>query len=765
MRTTKYTDDEERRRIKQEAADALGDLAEEPGDEYARLIGRDTAQDDDGPAPMDDEYEAQATPTTVYRQQGRDIADEEFGAGLARVAGNVPRATVPANPYGEATADAAPYGRATDMTFSDAEAYGTAPGDDMTFSDAEAYPDEGEAIVESARAAQAPLRDEPPDEYAALLRSGAAIDEARDGAEAANAAAQAAAEERAMDEAYAASDAEAQAPAASTGAPAAPMAGPEIEAMFAEYGQPGVRVPGSPQAPQPEMADNIVDPWSVPGQREPAAPVAPPPEDEYAAALASEPPGEPTIPEGYGPQPSRYASGEGPAKGDESARDEYARRNSRNRLGMGIGGLLSVLGRVDATPISEAYRARRGDIRTDYEQRTAGEQAAEQRGAQGRRDDERRALDERRVAVQEEGLGLRNRVEERQIEAADPRNQGRRLQNAQRALALSSEEERRSPSSEVSRSLQESLRAARGDMRPDMRDRLSDEALGGLTAEEIVDDPALMQAIRSFGTRTRPETRTGVPGATRAPGAGGGGAEQREQWIAARAADLTRRGVPEGEAREQAGISYDALDDVGRRSILTGGAAQEATRLRTTEARAEGQQERLARGLTDLQQVEVPLLEAERALGAVGPRGLRNVQVALSDVASGVSPSIILDENEEALFQAIGDLRNKDLRAISGAAVTENELERYRQVMGGNLFDNASMLRNWLAAQRRMVDGQRRIVTSGYNPRVVQAQGAAAAPADSRPRRRWSRKNPDGSTTTGTAPAGSTLPAGMRWVE
>ena len=184
---------------------------------------------------------------------------------------------------------------------------------------------------------------------------------------------------------------------------------------------------------------------------------------------------------------------------------------------------------------------------------------------------------------------------------------------------------------------------------------------------------------------------------------------------------------------------WNSLDARGRVTYFNGAMGSERTEERVREGREEGAQARLARQVYELETVRAPLDGAEAALGNVRPDGLRRVQLAF---ATGATAGLLSDAEQE-LYQMIGDLRNKDLRAISGAAVTESEQARYMQVMGAYIFDNDSRLRTLLRQQRVVVNRLTQDARAGYTSNVTGAYDAA--------RRR------EGATSTAPTPAAGTM--------
>lgn len=465
----------------------------------------------------------------------------------------------------------------------------------------------------------------------------------------------------------------------------------------------------------------------------PAAPT-PPMDDEYAAAMAPPPSDTPAMGPGGEPFAVNERAITGPIETDAQRQDMNLRaaragRADERDLFRGLGVALAGLGGNPA-PAIDAWGERR---RTEA---AAGE-AREQRGAQQRRDDareaERRALDERRVQAQEAGVGIRQSAEARQQAQTPGRIEARRQQNAQRARQNATAEDMQSPDSAVSMSFQDSLRASRERMPPEMRERLSDDALSGMSAQMIEDDPALAPYLSVAAARTRPEQRSRVAGEVAAGGGGGTArAAAREAFLADRVLQLTERGMEEAEARGRAEVEYAsrAGDDVALRGLLNTGASQEGTRERITATQLAVQRRQLGTDLADIGQYNRAVTNAGRLAMDLEPGEIQAVQVALS---SGVTPGA-LSERGQRFYQALARAHNIVIKDRSGAAVTASEWDRMRAEMGRSLFGGPDMIMNWLRDEAD--NGQQNEIAfrAAYADEVNDAYDAGLARYANRPR-------------------------------
>lgn len=87
----------------------------------------------------------------------------------------------------------------------------------------------------------------------------------------------------------------------------------------------------------------------------------------------------------------------------------------------------------------------------------------------------------------------------------------------------------------------------------------------------------------------------------------------------------------------------------------------------------------------------------------------------------GLLPNAMLPEDAQQLRQAVAALANVQLKQRSGAAVTDQEMNRFKQELGTSAAVPEDRLRQGIASMRKLVESQKRNYAAGASPDALAA--------------------------------------------
>lgn len=408
---------------------------------------------------------------------------------------------------------------------------------------------------------------------------------------------------------------------------------------------------------------------------------------------------------------------EAPASTTDPALSRAVAESDKRRRIAAIASLLA-----GATGVSRAGFTQRAMQAVDPErpiaryqtERQVTQQEEAQRAAQERQvmEDRRRqqALDERALAREQDAALAQQRLglQERQLEqrgAADER--GARLDEArlglieaQRAAAAGDAEAdaaMRDAASPISRGTQDlyldMLRESRGgDVPPQI-----EAAVRSQPARVLMENDALRTSIQGGYSVRR--SRRGGSGAGGGLGSRGRGASQALRHYQ-QALDVTGDPDAAAAATQEA---FPGFEPPG------GGQGEQLSPRQRSEA-ARWAQMNIAANIPEVLSMMRP---AEQAIQGASDGEIReavgiiNGGTLTREVLRGASP------RAAAIAQSVMQLSNVELRRVSGAAVSDQEFERFKQGIGTNSL-SPDVLRRGLAAMRRNVEANARQIDAGF---------------------------------------------------